>query len=138
MILSVVKIFQVSQHPRSWMSFKHWHFETDGFFCPKKKNTENYETKEIRDLKVDYDQKDPYIFQISFPASTYLFILFNDSFQAQSKEFVRTLFHEAFSYRSDAGQCPLKGFFCLFFSAQFILGCQRFIFFLNNTFMKMS
>ena len=83
-------------------------------FAQKEKNTENYETKEMRDLKVDYDQKGPYIFQISFPASTYLFILFNDSFQAQSKEFVRTLFHEAFSYRSDAGQCPLKGFFCLF------------------------
>ena len=116
MILSVVKIFQVSQHPRSWMSFKHWHFETVyGFFCPPQKNTENYETKEMRDLKVDYDQKDPYIFQISFPASTYLFILFNDSFQAQSKEFVRTLFHEAFSYRSDAGQCPLKGFFLFVF-----------------------
>ena len=59
MILSVVKIFQVSQHPRSGWALN---IGTSRQFLvslapppPKKKNTENYETKEMRDLKVDYD-----------------------------------------------------------------------------------
>ena len=58
MILSVVKIFQVSQHPRSGWALN---IGTSRQFTdslpppPPKKNTENYETKEMRDLKVDYD-----------------------------------------------------------------------------------
>ena len=59
MILSVVKIFQVSQDPRSGWALN---IGTSRQFMdslapppPKKKNTENYETKEMRDLKVDYD-----------------------------------------------------------------------------------
>ena len=48
MILSVVKIFQVSQHPRSGWALN---IGTSRQFMdslappPKKKNTENYETK---------------------------------------------------------------------------------------------
>ena len=59
MILSVVKIFQVSQHPRSgWALNIGTSRQFLVFFAPpppQKKNTENYETKEMRDLKVDYD-----------------------------------------------------------------------------------
>ena len=60
MILSVVKIFQVSQHPRSgWaLNIGTSRQFMDSLAPPpqkKKKNTENYDTKEMRDLKVDYD-----------------------------------------------------------------------------------
>lgn len=56
MILSVVKIFQVSQHPRSgWALNIGTSRQFMDSFAQKKKNTENYETKEMRDLKVDYD-----------------------------------------------------------------------------------
>lgn len=57
MILSVVKIFQVSQHPRSgWaLNIGTSRQFMDSLAPPQKKNTENYETKEMRDLKVDYD-----------------------------------------------------------------------------------